>query len=179
MGVHLKHRAARIAVAILAAIVVPASVRAQAVLRGVVYDDSTGARLTLASVMLVDPRTDAPVVLARTDSLGQFSLQSGRGVFQIAAVREGYRPVLSAPIPLADGELMTIRIPIAVNGDPTHKIGVLEHVRPAPGAQHSASADSRLNGFEQRRQSGTVGLQFDRAKLEQSVAQTVGDFLMM
>ena len=45
---------------------------AQAVLRGVLYDDATGERLR-GTVMLVDPATDAPLIHMATDTLGQFT----------------------------------------------------------------------------------------------------------
>jgi hypothetical protein len=80
--------------------------------------------------MLVDPATDAPLIHVVTDTLGQFSIQFRGGAFQVAAVREGYKSVLSAPMAMQSGERLTIRIPIAVDADPAHGIGVLEHVRP-------------------------------------------------
>ena len=132
--------------------------------------------------MLVDPQTDAPVVHAKTDSPGQFILKVGRGVYQLAAVREGYTRLLSAPIPLAEGELMTLRVPIASSGDPQHKIGVLEHVRAegsGSGATSTTSGDPRLAGFQRRRLSGALGVQYDRSKLDRSPAVTVADFLRM
>ena len=178
MGSHLHSRATRNAVAIIAGLFAPALLHAQAIIRGVVYDDATGARIAAAAVMLVDPRTDAAVVNMKTDSLGQFSFKIGHGVYQLAAVHEGRRPVLSAPIPLADGELMTVRVPVAQDGDPVHKIGVTEHVRPAAAAPKS-EGDPRLAAFERRRMAGSGGRQFDRARLDESPATTVGDFLTM
>jgi hypothetical protein len=160
------------------AAIAPSATLAQAAIRGFVYDDSTGVRLAAAAVMLIDPATDAAVVNAKTDSLGQFSLKVKRGIYQIVAVREGYANVVSAPITLIDGESMTLRIPIATTGYPVHKIGVLEH-EGRQASQARASVDGRLSGFEQRRRSSTGGLQYDRAKLEQSPATTVGDFLSM
>ena len=70
---------------------------AQAVLRGVLYDDATGERLR-GTVMLVDPATDAPVIHTTTDSLGQFTMQFRGGTFQVAAIHPGYSSVLSAPM---------------------------------------------------------------------------------
>ncbi len=87
---------ARAAYLALVALAAPATIAAQVVVRGIVYDDSTGARLAAAGVLLVDPRTDAPVANTKTDSVGQFILKSSKGVYQIAAVREGYTSVLSA-----------------------------------------------------------------------------------
>src|SRR5581483_10116755 len=85
---------------------------AQAIVRGVLYDDATGNPLR-GTVMLVDPATDAAVVHVATDSLGQFSLQIERGTVQLAAIRPGYRQILSAPITLVSGERLTIRILMA------------------------------------------------------------------
>src|SRR4051812_1734180 len=101
----------------IAAVPVAHTLCAQAVVRGVLYDDANGTPLR-GTVMLVDPSTDAAVVHATTDSLGQFQLQIKRGVFQLAAVRPGYNSVLSAPIPLENGERLTVRVPIATEGDP-------------------------------------------------------------
>src|SRR5262245_23467670 len=116
------HRRALHSAAIFLAFGMPISASAQAVVRGFVYDDSTGTRLGGAAVMLVDPQTDAPVVNTRTDSLGQFQLKTGRGLFQIVAIREGYKQVQSAPVPLVDGEQLMVRVPIAMNGEPRNKI---------------------------------------------------------
>lgn len=106
----------------------------QAVLRGVLYDDATGERLR-GTVMLVDPATDAPVIHTTTDTLGQFTLQFRGGTFQLAAIHPGYTSVLSAPLSFQNGERMTVRIPIAAEGDPSHAIGVMEHVRPGDDKQ--------------------------------------------
>ncbi len=171
MGFRLNPRALRIPCVALLAIVAPSQVRAQVVIRGIVYDDSSGARLIGAGVMLVDPRTDAPVVNTKTDSVGQFILSARAGVYQLAAVREGYTPVLSAPVPFSDGEQLTIRFPIAVAGDPQHKIGVVEHVRSGTTTSPSrAATPAFLGNFERRRAVGT-GLQYDRAQLENSPAR--------
>lgn len=156
---------------------------AQAVVRGVLYDDATGAPLR-GTVMLVDPATDAPVVHTTTDTAGQFSLQIGQGTVQIAAVRAGYRSVLSAPIPLMSGEKLTVRVPIATEGDPQHKIGVVEHVRPGDknGKVSSAAGEYRTNryaymdGFASRRMGG-LGLHYDRGAIERSSYRTLGEFL--
>jgi hypothetical protein len=148
----------------------------QAVLRGILYDDATGTRLR-GTVMLVDPATDAPVIHMSTDTLGQFSMQFGGGTFQIAAVYPGYTSVLSAPLSFQPGERMTVRIPIAADGDPTHKIGVLEHFRPGDDRkQVRSSRPSIMDGFEMRRVLGT-GLQYDHNQLVRSQLRTLGAFL--
>jgi hypothetical protein len=147
---------------------------AQAVLRGILYDDATGARLR-GTVMLVDPATDAPLMHSVTDTLGQFSMQFRGGTVQVAAVRAGYRSVLSAPMSFQSGERLTIRIPIAVDRDPIHAIGVLEHVRATDGARGDARKVA-LEGFNARRRLGT-GLHFDHAQLVDSRRRTLGDFL--
>jgi hypothetical protein len=149
---------------------------AQAVLRGILYDDATGERLR-GTVMLVDPSTDAALFHTTTDTLGQFTIRFRSGTVQVAAVRAGYKSVLSAPMAFQNGERLTIRIPIAVDGDPQHSIGVLEHIR--PGDQKSGSADARktaLDGFTSRRNVGT-GLHFDHAQLVNSERRTLGAFL--
>ena len=181
MGIRSIRRAAATATFVLSAVIVPAGVMAQATIRGVLYDDVTGARLR-GTVMLVDPASDGAVVHAATDSLGQFSLQIGSGVYQIAAVRPGFKSVLSAPIPLANGELLTVRVPIAQTGDPLHRIGVLEHVRPndaraadarsADAGPHSPSDD----GVRGRRIMGT-GIHYDRKQFDKSSVNTLGEFL--
>ena len=175
MGSHL-HRRALHSAAIVFAFGMPISAGAQAVVRGFVSDDSTGTRLGGAAVMLVDPQTDAPVVNTKTDSLGQFQLKTSRGQFQIVAIREGYKQVQSAPMPLADGEQLMIRVPIAMNGDPHNKIGVLEHVKPSSSAVRTANEPGHAADIARRRLVGT-GLQFTRDQLEESQAHTVADFL--
>jgi len=174
MGSHLHRRALHTA-AIAIGFSMPFSAGAQAVVRGFVYDDSTGNRLAGAAVMLVDPQTDAPVVNTKTDSLGQFQLKTGRGRFQLVAIREGYKQVQSAPLPLADGEQLMVRVPIAINGDPRNKIGVLEHLKPS-AAVRSANEAGHAADIARRRLVGT-GLQFTRDQLEESQANTVADFL--
>jgi hypothetical protein len=175
MASHL-HRRALHSAAIVFAFGMPISASAQAVVRGFVYDDSTGTRLAGAAVMLVDPQTDAPVVNTKTDSLGQFQLKTGRGRFRIVAIREGYNQVQSAPVPLADGEQLMIRVPIAMNGDPHNKIGVLEHVKPSGAAVRTANEPGHVADIARRRLVGT-GLQFTRDQLEESQAHSVADFL--
>jgi hypothetical protein len=149
---------------------------AQAIIRGTLYDDATGSPIR-GTVMLVDPASDAPVVHVVSDSLGQFLLQAGDGTYQLAAVRDGYGSVLSAPIPLVNGERMTIRLPMAHDGDPVHKIGVLEHIRPNLSQQRASTySHETMRGFDARRTVGE-GLQYDRSQLERSNAQTLGEFL--
>jgi hypothetical protein len=177
MGNYLTRGALHSAVVLFTAFAVPISIGAQAVVRGFVYDDSSGKRLDGAAVMLVDARTDAPVANTKTDSLGQFSLKARQGLYQIAAVREGYTSVLSAPVPLSEGEQIMIRFPIAVTGDPHNKIGVLEHTKPSASAARSALEESpQLAAVERRRSVGT-GVQFTRAQLDESQAMNVGEFL--
>jgi hypothetical protein len=148
----------------------------QAVVRGTLYDDATGAPIR-GTVMLVDPSSDAAVVHVAADSLGQFSLQTRGGTYQIAAIREGYTSVLSAPIPLAEGERLTIKLPIAQSGEPQHRIGVVEHVRPDQVVQPRMSARSAmLQGFETRRRTG-AGLHYDRLQLDKADVHTLGEFL--
>ena len=149
---------------------------AQAIVRGVLYDDSTGVALR-GTVMLVDPATDAPVVYSPTDSLGTFELKTRDGAYRIAAIREGYTRILSAPVNLRNGERMTIRVPIAVSGDPRHQIGVVEHVRPAeaaPGVGTRTALD-RV-GYSGRKLSG-LGLHYDRRDFDKSTSATLGEFL--
>lgn len=174
MGIQFIHRAALLGVMAAVAAPVGQSLHAQAVVRGVLYDDATGTPVR-GTVMLVDPSTDAAIVHVSTDSLGNFSLQTGRGVFQLAAVRPGYSSVLSAPIPLENGERITIRVPIAEQGDPQHRIGVTEHIRPSE-ARDAKRAAADPTGFASRRVSGT-GLQYDRKQLEKSTYHTLGEFL--
>jgi hypothetical protein len=177
MGFRFCRRAAGSVSFILSAIVAPAALSAQAVVRGVLYDDATGAPLR-GTVMLVDPATDAAVVHSTTDSLGQFDLKTSTGVYQIAAVRPGYTSVLSAPIQLMNGERMTIRVPIAENGDPQHHIGVLEHVKPDAAARAAQMMRQAIDmgGFESRRAVGT-GLHYTRKDFDKTTVATLGEFL--
>jgi hypothetical protein len=169
----------RCAAAAVAAIIISSTASAQVVVRGILYDDATGAPLK-GTVMLVNPATDAAVVHTATDSLGQFSLQANKGTYQIAAVRPGYSAVLSAPLPLQNGEQLTVRVPIAMNGDPANKIGVLQRIRPD---EKQVRADEQRSAnlapsYMQRKMSGH-GMLFDRARLEKSGATTLGQFLQM
>jgi hypothetical protein len=154
------------------------AVSAQVLVRGVLYDDVKGTPVQ-GTVMLVDPASDAAVVHATTDSLGQFSLQAAKGTFQIGAVRAGYKSVLSAPITFLNGERLTIRLPIAEEGDPQHRIGVVEHVKPSVEDAARLEAMRQANvmgGFATRRAVGS-GLQYDRSQLEKSMYHTLGEFL--
>lgn len=117
----------------------PTVAGAQGVLRGVLYDDATGTPLR-GTVMLVDPTTDAPVAYNATDSAGQFDLKVRQGTYRIAAVSAGYKSIVSALVAFNDGERLTVRVPIRVDADPTHQIGVLEHVRPGD-KEKSAAGD--------------------------------------
>ncbi len=151
---------------------------AQATIRGLLYDDATGTPLR-GTVMLVDPSTDAAVVHVTTDSAGRFTMQSRMGTYQIGAVHPGYQRMLSAPISLVNGESMTIRIPIAEQGDPVHRIGVTEHVKPKAADSETLEArrrESQMGGFDSRRAVGT-GLHYDRAQIEKSSFHTLGEFL--
>jgi hypothetical protein len=177
MGFRFIHRAAASASFVLSVIVVPSALAAQAVVRGILYDDATGAAVR-GTVMLVDPATDAAVVHATTDSLGLFDLKVSTGVYQIAAVRPGYTSVLSAPIQLQNGERMTIRLPIAENGDPQHHIGVLEHVKPDPSVRSAQLMRQAIDmgGYDSRKTIGT-GLHYNRKDFEKSTVSTLGEFL--
>ena len=123
----------------LAVPALPAVAGAQGVLRGVLYDDATGTPLR-GTVMLVDPATDAPVAYNATDSAGQFDLKVRQGTYRIAAVSAGYKSIVSALVAFNDGERLTVRVPIRVDADPTHQIGVLEHLRPGD-KEKSAAGD--------------------------------------
>ena len=178
MGFQLNSRTFASISFILSAIALPAAVRAQVAIRGTLYDDSTGSPVK-GTVMLVDPSTDGAVVHVTADSSGQFDLKTGAGVYQIAAVKPGYTSVLSAPIELLNGERMTIRLPIAQNGDPQHRIGVLEHVKPDANAARAArylrdAVD--MGGFDARAATGT-GLHYSRKDFAKSTVQTLGEFL--
>lgn len=175
MGFLQSFRAAAAATVFLGAISAPRA-GAQAVVRGVLYDDSTGAALR-GTVMLVDPATDAPVVYSPTDSLGMFELKARDGAYRIAAIREGYTRILSAPVNLRNGERMTVRVPISMYGDPRHQIGVVEHVRPteaAPGTGTRTALDPV--GYAGRKLSG-LGLHYDRRDFDKSTSATLGEFL--
>src|SRR5262249_35119478 len=120
MGFNRGHWARHVAVLVLAVFSIPTIGtigRAQSVVRGVLYDDASGSPIR-GTVMLIDPRSDAAAAYTATDSVGAFYLQVREGVYQISAVRPGYKSVLSAPVPLKNGERLTIRVPIAENGDP-------------------------------------------------------------
>jgi hypothetical protein len=173
MSFQLMHRAA--ATALILSSVAGAGLGAQATVKGVLYDDASGSPLR-GTVMLVDPSTDASVVHVAADSLGQFVLQVGRGTYQIAAIREGYTSVLSAPIPLLDGERLTLRVPIAQSGDPQHRIGVVEHVRPDQGLPRLNARAAIMSGFENRKATG-AGLHYDRTEIEKAGVRTLGEFL--
>lgn len=185
MGLQFILRAPSVARVVLLAsafTAVAQSTRAQVIVRGVLYDDANGARLR-GTVMLVDPSTDAAIVHATTDSLGQFSLKTSPGVFQIAAVRPGYTSVLSAPVKAQNGEQFTVNIPIAASGDPTHRIAVVEHVKPAaPTAQEAneqiadGMAPADADRFRSRKALGT-GLRYGRKDFEKRNVTTLGEFL--
>lgn len=177
MGFQSIRRAATLASIGLAALSIPCIASAQIVVRGVLYDDETGAPVR-GTVMLVDPSRDAPVVYNATDSLGQFSLQAAGGVYQIAAIRPGYTSVLSVPVPFENGEQLTIRIPIAQSGDPQHRIGVVERLKAGQNPTRVIEGNRRAStdGFQSRKLLGT-GMQFDRARLEKASVATLGEFL--
>jgi hypothetical protein len=175
MGFHYSRGVRHGAVLAFAAFSFSSIARAQAVIRGVLYDDASGAPVS-GAIMLIDPRTDAAVVHTATDSAGRFSLQAGAGVYQIGAVRPGYVSVLSAPMGLQSGEKLTVRVPIAQKGDPEHRIGVTEHVR--PGSSGSLQSENRgtTSGFDGRRALG-MGLHYDREQLSRHGDGTLGEFL--
>ena len=175
MSFQLIQRAANTTVtALIISSVAAGSAFGQAVVRGVLYDDANGSPVR-GTVMLVDPSTDAAVVHVSCDSLGQFTMQVSRGTYQIAAVRPGYNSMLSAPIPLGDGERLTVKVPIAQTGDPQHRIGVIEHVRPQTGPRPDAR-NAELQGFYSRKTTGE-GLHYDRTALEKANVRTLGEFL--
>lgn len=175
MGFLQSFRAAAAATLFLGAVSAP-RVGAQAVIRGMLYDDSTGVPLR-GTVMLVDPATDAPVVYMPTDSAGLFELKAHDGVYRIAAVRAGYKSVLSAPVTLEVGDQLTIRVPIAASGDPRHQIGVVEHVRAKNGAQHVSAGDLLDEvGYNTRKKAG-LGLHYDRSDFKKTDFNTLGEFL--
>jgi len=178
MGLQFILRAWRPARALPLVVLAQSVAGAQVVVRGVLYDDANGARLR-GTVMLVDPVTDAAIVHTTTDSLGQFSLETRAGAFQIAAVRPGYQSVLSAPVTAQRGERFTVKIPISAVGDPLHQIAVVEHVKPDQVAPKSAIADMRASdaeSFETRRALGT-GLHYMAKDFEKANAATLGEFL--
>jgi len=175
MGFEFRYRTAS-AVAFVCSILAVSSAGAQVVVRGFLYDDATG-RPIAGTVMLVDPASDAPVVHVVTDSSGQFQLQARANTYQLAAVHPGYKSVLSAPIRFQDGERLTVRIPVAEAGDPTNKIGVMEHVRPQ--ASLKAAETSRANadgGFASRKAAG-IGLQYTHADFDKTNYESLGQFL--
>src|SRR4051794_3368226 len=175
MGTSSLRRVAAAAGFVLTTSIIPFAANAQVVLRGVLYDDATGTPVR-GTVMLVDPSTDAAVAHVATDSLGWFDIKAASGVYQIAAVREGYKSVLSAPVSFTSGERLTIRVPIAVSGDPEHHIGVVEHVRPGSSAKSQEGQQTPIHGYDARRMTG-AGLHFDRDRLEKSNFNTLGEFL--
>lgn len=174
MGFEYRYRTAT-AVAFACTVFAISSAGAQAVVRGFLYDDATGRPIP-GTVMLVDPSSDAPVVHVATDSSGQFQLQARASTYQLAAVRPGYKSVLSAPIRFQDGERLTVRIPIAENGDPQNKIGVMEHVRPAAQVKAESKGPDNDGGVASRKSAG-VGLQYNHDDFDKTSFQTLGAFL--
>jgi len=172
MGVSL--RAVATAVFAIASCLIPSTATAQAIIRGTLYDDVTGLPLQ-GTVMLVDPNTDAAVVHTPTDSLGNFQLKARTGQYRIAAIRPGYKSVLSAAVPLENGEKLTIRVPIAIDRDPQHQIGVTEHIR--PGSENGEPKPPMMSAADVRRKSG-IGVHYTRTNLEKSGVHTLGQFLM-
>ena len=182
MGLQFILRASNAARVILVAAAAQSVAGAQVVIKGLLYDDANGTLLR-GTVMLVDPSTDGPIVHTTTDSAGQFRLTTSAGTFQIAAVRPGYGSVLSAPVTAQNGESFTVRIPIAAEGDPHHRIAVVEHVRPPrPVAQLATGVtpDGMIAGDAERlatRRAVGTGLQYDRTSIDKSNARTLGEFL--
>jgi hypothetical protein len=175
MGFEFRYRTAT-AVAFACTVFAVSSAGAQAVVRGFLYDDATGRPIP-GTVMLVDPSSDAPVVHATTDSSGQFQLQARASTYQLAAVRPGYKSVLSAPIRFQDGERLTVRIPIAENGDPQNKIGVMEHIRPGPQVKMAESSKADNDGGVGSRKAAGIGLQYTHDDFDKTNFQTLGAFL--
>lgn len=151
----------------------------KAVLTGLLYHDSTGAPVR-GTVMLVEPSTNGPVARVVTDSAGAFALTVAAGVYQIAAVRDGFSSTLSAPITLQSGERMTVNVPIAV-GDARHRIAIVNHTRadaqPAPDSREALASLVQTGGFASRRARHAPGHSYDRGDLERSGAHTLGEFL--
>jgi hypothetical protein len=179
MGSIFLRRALATAVVGVAASFSPTQTRAQAVVRGVLYDDATGAPLK-GTVMLVDPGSDAAVVYTSSDSAGNFILKTRLGAYQIAALHPGYNSILSAPIQLADGEQLTVRIPIAEKGDPTHRIGVLERTRPGMNSESKRRDGEQMSGMRSRQEGRRLtgaGVWYDRERLVKSGFTTLGQFL--
>jgi len=172
----LLRRALATAVVGIAASLSSNQLSAQAVVRGVLYDDATGAPLK-GTVMLVDPGTDAAVVYAASDSAGNFVLRTRLGAYQLAAVHPGYTAVLSAPIQLADGEQLTVRIPISEKGDPQHKIGVIERVRPGASPEMRRADGQPATATRREMRPRTAGTSYDRERLASSGFTTLGQFL--
>jgi hypothetical protein len=176
MGIHAVYRAAAAASIIVGSAILPVPSNAQAVVRGLLYDDFTGLPVR-GTVMLIDPSTDAAVTHVSTDSSGQFLLEWGGGSYRISAVCAGYTSVLSARVSLIDGERLTLHVPIARNGDPRHGIGVIEHVK--PDAKLAVTDSNQVGGmpdFQRRRLTGS-GAHYDRGQLERANVATLGEFL--
>jgi hypothetical protein len=174
MGFEFRYRTAT-AIAFACTAFAVSSAGAQAVVRGYLYDDATGRPIP-GTVMLVDPASDAPVVHMATDSTGQFHLQARAATYQLVAVRPGYKSVTSAPIRFLDGERLTVRVPIAENGDPQNKIGVTEHVRPNASAKIAEARANDDGGLSSRKAAG-IGLQYTRDDFDRTNFQTLGSFL--
>jgi hypothetical protein len=174
MGFESRIRSAN-AIVFACTVLAVSSAGGQAVVRGFLYDDATGRPIP-GTVMLVDPGSDAPVAHATTDSTGQFQLQARASTYQLAAVRPGYKSVLSAPIHFQDGERLTVRIPIAENGDPRNKIGVTEHVRPNAAAKAAETSRADNDGFASRKAAG-VGHQYNHDDFDKTNFESLGQFL--
>lgn len=176
MGFQNKVHGAALA-ALIGAAVGPSLVNAQAIVKGFLYDDASGARVHGGTVMLVDPSSDAPVVHVTADSSGEFLLRGPSGQYQIAVVHAGYTSVLSAPMTFDNGESLTIRVPMATNGDPTHNIGVLEHTKSAVEPKRSAMGRyDWMDDFRQRKMAGN-SVSYDANQLAHANAITVSDLL--
>ena len=111
-----------------------------------------------------------------TDSSGQFQLQARASTYQLAAVRPGYKSVLSAPIRFQDGERLTVRIPIAENGDPQNKIGVMEHVDCRQVKTAESKGPDNDGGVASRKSAG-IGLQYNHDDFDKTSFQSLGSFL--
>ena len=183
MGFQSQKSTVATALVALAMTLLPALAGAQAVLRGVLYDDSTGTPLHGGAVVLVDPGSDAPVYHTQADSTGAFSLNiEHAGTYQIAAIHEGYQSILSGPVPFQSGDRLTVKIPIAVGGNPVHHIGVTEHVTSLASASTAAPMEARRTEQEtmlaHRSHSG-LGIVYDHQKLLSMSVHSVGDVLAM
>src|SRR3989442_2230058 len=84
---------------------------------------------------------------------------------------------MSRAVPLANGEQLTIRIPIARDGDPHNAIGVVEHTRTQNGNLPELRSAGLDGGRVAERKRIGNGLFFDRNQLDRTTVQTLADLL--